>query len=132
MGGDLLFSVYLSRRMSSPLWAYSSRPRWRRLVDLFLLQDEGSEHRFALANVASDKYERVGHIAIDSAAPRESEAETRESLCLEPDEPVITFLTGSRPIEYTYGTPFFARAASMITERFRNHRVFFPLASTVS
>ncbi|MDR3355180.1 MAG: hypothetical protein LBO21_09090 [Synergistaceae bacterium] len=131
MGGDIFFSVYLSLRLSSPLWAYASRPRWRRFVDLFLLPDEDSERRFALANIAPEKYERVGQIAADSAVLKESEAETREFLCLAPDEPVITFLTGSRPIEYTYGTPFFVRAASKITERFRDHRVFFPIASTV-
>ncbi|MDR1482226.1 MAG: hypothetical protein LBI74_06330 [Synergistaceae bacterium] len=131
MGGDLLFSIYLSRRLSSPLWAYSSAPRWRRLVNMFLLPDGDAEERFVSANIDAGRYERIGEIAIDSVVLRESEEETRESLRLTPDEPVIAFLTGSRPIEYRYGMPFFVSAASKITERFKDHRVFFPLAATV-
>jgi lipid-A-disaccharide synthase len=131
MGGDLFFSVYLSLRLSSPLWAYSSAPRWRRFVNLFLLPDADAERRFASMNVDAGKYERIGQIAIDSVVLNESEEETRESLRLAPDEPVIAFLTGSRPIEYCYGMSFFVSVASRITEKFQDHRVFFPLAATV-
>jgi lipid-A-disaccharide synthase len=131
MGGDFFFSVYLSRRLSAPLWAYSARPRWGRFVERYFVPDEGAERMFALYSFPKERYERIGYLALDSVVLNESEEETREFLGLAPDEPVICCLTGSRPIEYCLGAPFFARAASLITVKFPDHRVLFPLAPTV-
>jgi lipid-A-disaccharide synthase len=131
MGGDFFFSVYLSKKLRAKLWAYSTRPRWGRFVDRFFVPDESAERRFALFDLTPDRYERVGQIALDSVVLSESEEETRAFLSLAPDEPVISCLIGSRPIEYREGAPFFARAVSLVTEKFPDHRVLFPLAPTV-
>jgi lipid-A-disaccharide synthase len=131
MGGDFFFSVYLSKRLNARLWAYSTRPRWGRFVDRFFVPDEASERRFALFGFAADRYERIGHLAIDSVVLSESEEETREFLSIAPNEPVISCLIGSRPVEYREGVPFFARVASLVTEKLPDHRVLFPLAPTV-
>ena len=131
MGGDFLFSVYLSKRLKATLWAYASRPRWSHFVDRFFVPDEGAERRFALNDVPKEKYECVGHLALDSVVLKESEEETRSVLGLRPDEPVVSFLTGSRPIEYLIGLPYFTRIAAIVAERFPDHRIFFPLAPTV-
>ena len=131
MGGDFLFSVYLSKRLRAALWAYASRPRWSSFVDFYFVPDEGAERRFALNDISKDRYERVGYLALDSVVLKESEEETRAALGLRSDEPVISFLTGSRPIEYIYGVSYFVRIAALIAERFPDHRIVFPLAPTV-
>lgn len=131
LGGDYFFSVYLSRRLKATLWGYAKRPRWGRFVERFFVPDTASEQRFALMNFPKDRYERVGHLALDSVTLHETEEETRNTLGLAPDEPILTFLSGSRPIEYCVGVPFFARIASMTLDKFPGHRAFFPLAPTV-
>ncbi|MDL2264559.1 hypothetical protein LJC31_07900 [Synergistaceae bacterium OttesenSCG-928-I11] len=131
LGGDFFFSTYLSKRLHCPLWAYSSRPRWGRFVERFFVPDEKAERRFAILDFSRDRYERVGHLALDSVLLAESEEETRSVLGLASDEPVLAFLTGSRPIEYLVGIPYFARIAALIARKFGDHRIFFPLAPTV-
>lgn len=131
MGGDFAFSVYLSKRLRAPLWAYASRPRWNFFVDYFFVPDESAERRFALNDIPADKYEKVGNLALDSVVLKESEEETRAFLGLQPGEPVISFLTGSRPIEYMHGVPYCARIASIVSARFPDHKIIFPLAGTV-
>jgi Lipid A disaccharide synthetase len=131
LGGDLFFSVCLSRRLKAPLWAYASRPRWGRFVDFFFVPDKGAARRFALLNFPKERYERIGNLILDSVVLKESEAETRAFLDLSPREPLLSFLTGSRPLEYSIATPFFARIASMLLDRFPDYRAVFPLAPTV-
>ena len=131
LGGDFLFSIYLSKRLSCGVWAYAARPRWSRFVERFFIPDQTAERRFALDNLPAEKYERVGHLALDSVVLKESEEETREVLGFAPQEPIISFLTGSRPIEYRDGLSYFARIAAQITEQLPDHRVVFPLAPTV-
>jgi lipid-A-disaccharide synthase len=131
MGGDFFFSVYLSRKLASPLWAYSTRPSWGRFVERFFVPDEVSARRFAASGFPSDRYEMIGNLVLDSVVLNESEEETRALLGLSADEPVISCLTGSRPIEYCRGVPFFGSIASLVTEKFPDHRVLFPLAPTV-
>lgn len=131
LGGDFFFSAYLSKRVKSPLWAYASRPRWRNFVERFFIPDHKAERRFALANLPQDRYERIGHLALDSVVLTESEEETRSLLGLNAEEPVVSFMTGSRPIEYRDGLPYFAGIAGQIAEQFPNHRIMFPLAPTV-
>lgn len=131
MGGDVLFAIYVSRRLKAPLWVYASRPRWGRFVDRFFVPDQRAIDRFVALDYPKERYERIGEISLDSVVLNATEEESRERLGLSPEEPVLTFLTGSRPIEYCEGVPYFARIASGILDSFPGHRVFFPLAPTV-
>jgi lipid-A-disaccharide synthase len=131
LGGDLLFAVYVAKKLKAPLWAYSGRPGWNRFVERFYLPDDDASRRFALHDLPKGKYERIGNLALDSVTVNESEEETREILGLSPAEPVISCLTGSRPVEYCEAAPFLARIASLVTRKFPDHRVLFPLAPTV-
>lgn len=131
LGGDLFFSVYLSRRLKAKLWAYCARPRWGRFVDRFFVPDERAERRFAILNFPRDRFERIGHLALDSIDIKETEAETRAALGLAHDDQIVAYMTGSRPLEYTNGVPFFARVASMINAQIPGLRHIFPLAPTV-
>lgn len=131
LGGDVFFSVYLSRRLKATLWAYCSRPRWGRFVEKFFVPDERAERRFAILNFPHDRFERIGHLALDSVQLNETEDETRRALGADGSDQIIAYMTGSRPIEYLNGTPFFARVASMIDDRIQGLRHIFPIAPSV-
>jgi lipid-A-disaccharide synthase len=130
LGGDVAFSVYLSRRLKCPLWVYASRPRWRPFVDRYFVPDEKAAERFKAKRAI--RHDVVGNIALDSVTLSETEEETRAFLGLGPDEPVMSCLVGSRPLEYTEGIKLFAGASRLIAEKFPNLRVLFPLAPTVT
>jgi lipid-A-disaccharide synthase len=131
LGGDVMFSVYASRKLKCPLWVYSSRPRWRFFTDRYFLPDKNAAWRFDKRGIRKGGYTAVGNMALDSAVPSESEAETREFLGVAPDVPVMTCLTGSRPIEYTEATRLMVAVSRIVTERFPELKVLFPLAPTV-
>ncbi|MDR1470945.1 MAG: hypothetical protein LBS75_00335 [Synergistaceae bacterium] len=131
MGGDFFFSVFLSKRLGATLWAYASRPRWSRFVSKFFVPDDAAFERFKASKLSPDRYERIGNLILDSVSLGESEGETRRSLGIGPDEPVLTFLAGSRPVEYSRGIPLFVSISRLILEKFPGVRVLFPLAPTV-
>ena len=131
LGGDFAYSVLLSRRLRAPLFAYAARPRWRGFVEHFFIPDHSAQRRFALSNFLPDQYSRVGHLALDSVVLKETEGETRLRLGFSPEQKILAFLTGSRPLEYCEGMPFFVKIASLITESFPDHEVVFPMAPTV-
>ena len=131
LGGDFAYSVLLSRRLRAPLYAYAARPRWGACVEHFFVPDHSAERRFALSNFLPDRYSKVGHLALDSVVLKETEEETRLRLGFAPQQKVLAFLTGSRPLEYCEGMPFFVKIASLVTESFPDHEVIFPMAPTV-
>jgi len=131
IGGDVAFSVYASRKLKCPLWVYASKPRWKFFADRYFVSDEKYRERFERKKIPPGKFMIVGNLALDSAALSETETETREFLGIGPDTPVLTCLTGSRPLEYTEGIRLFASVARIVTDRFPEMKVFFPLAPTV-
>ena len=131
IGGDTAFSVYASKKLKCPLWVYASKPRWNFFVQRYFVSDEKYRERFEKKSIPSGKFRVIGNMALDSAVLSETETETREFLGAGPDTPVLTCLAGSRPFEYRGGIPLFARIARMITDKFPDMKVVFPLAQTV-
>jgi lipid-A-disaccharide synthase len=131
LGGDAIFSIYLSKKFGCPLWIYSSHPRWKFFVDKYFVSDEKALRGFQGRGISQDRCAVIGNIALDSVTLNETENETREYLGIAPDTPVITCLTGSRPIEYVNGVRLFVSVCKIITERFPETKVLFPLAPTV-
>ena len=131
LGGDVAFSVYLSKMIKCPLWVYASRPRWKFFVGRYFVPDDKSAERFKNGGVSERKYRIVGNLALDSVVLNETEEETREFLGLSSDAPVMSCLTGSRPIEYTESMALFVRVSQIVAARFPDLRVIFPLAPTV-
>jgi len=131
IGGDVAYSVYLSKKLKCPLWVYASKPRWKFFVDRYFVTEEKYRERFERKKVPPEKFMVIGNMALDSVALSETETETREFLGIAPDTPVLTCLTGSRPLEYTAGIRLFVSAARMVNDRFPKMKVFFPLAPTV-
>lgn len=131
LGGDLFFSVLLARRLRAKLWAYANRPRWGRFVERFFVPDERAERKFAILDFSKDRYEKIGQLILDSIVLSKSEDETRNFLGVNRDDQILVMLTGSRPIEYKRGVPFFSRIAGMITRDIPDLKVVFPLAPAV-
>jgi lipid-A-disaccharide synthase len=131
LGGDVIFSIYLSKRLGCGLWVYSSRPRWKFFVDRYFAPDEKSGERFAKSGLAPDRYRVIGNIALDSVRLSETEEETREFLGIGPEAPVLACLTGSRPIEYTGSLKLFVSVSRLVADKFPDLEVLFPLAPTV-
>ncbi|MDR3164837.1 MAG: hypothetical protein LBU13_04600 [Synergistaceae bacterium] len=131
LGGDVAFSVYLSKVIKCPLWVYTSRPRWKFFVDRYFAPDAKSAERLKRGGVNERRFRVVGSLALDSVVLNETEEETREFLDLPPDAPVMSCLTGSRPIEYTGSLALFVRVSQIVAARFPDLRVIFPLAPTV-
>ena len=132
LGGDVAYSVYASKKLKCSLWVYASKPRWKYFVDRYFVSDEKYRERFEIKKIPPKKFTVIGNMALDSVVLSETEAETREFLNIGPDEPVLTCLTGSRPLEYTNGSLLFLSVARMITERFPEMKAVFPLAPTVN
>jgi lipid-A-disaccharide synthase len=131
LGGDVAFSVYLSKVIKCPLWVYASRPKWKFFVDRYFVPDAKSAERFKSGGVGERRCRIVGNLALDSVVLNQTEEETREFLGLPPDVPVLACLTGSRPIEYTGSLTLFVRVSQIVAARFPDLRVIFPLAPTV-
>ncbi|MDR1581338.1 MAG: hypothetical protein LBS35_13360 [Synergistaceae bacterium] len=131
LGGDVAFSVYLSKTIKCPLWVYASRPRWKFFVDRYFVPDAKSAERFKSGAAGERRYRVVGNLALDSVVLNETEEATREFLGLPPDAAVMACLTGSRPIEYTGSIALFVRVSQIVTEHFPDLRVIFPLAPTI-
>jgi len=79
---------------------------------------------------ASNRHQEKQTISLNEGFS-ETEEETREFLGLLPGERVLTCLSGSRPIEYTEGMKLMVSVARIVTDRFPDIRVLFPLAPTV-
>lgn len=131
LGGDFFFAVYMSRRLGCPLWAYSNRPRWPRFVERYFVPDERASRLFAIMDLPPERFSTIGHLALDSVVLSEDEKETREYLGLDESDTVVSFITGSRPVEYLRAVPYFVKTASAIADAREDCRIFFPLAPTV-
>lgn len=130
LGGDPMFGALLKARTRGGWMIYTSRPRWRSLVDRFFLPDERAASRFEAKGVARRKYAVVGNLILDSVPAGAAQAEARSLLGLDQDGAVVSFLVGSRPFEYLAGLPFFIRAAQLLAASFANFTALLPLAPT--
>ena len=131
LGGDFAYSVALSRRLKAPLFAYAARPRWARFVEHFFVPNTAAERNFAAHGIKPNRYTCVGHLALDSVVLAETEEETRDRLGIDSKQPLLAFLTGSRPLEYREGMPFFIDVAARLLDVYPQYQAVFPMAPTV-
>lgn len=131
LGGDPMFGAMLKLKTGGSWMIYSSRPRWKSLVDYYFTPDTKCLERFYAAGISCDKYAPVGNLILDSVPDIKCEAALREKFGLTQDTYAISFLPGSRPFEYRMGGPFFARSAQLLIKRHPSCRVLMPLAPTV-
>lgn len=100
LGGDPLHAVLASKALRCPAFAYTSKPRWRKHFAKFLTPDERSQDLFAKRDIDASRFEIVGHLAVDSVEIEHTSVEILKRLGLDEGLHTVTFLPGSRPVEY--------------------------------
>lgn len=131
LGGDPFYAAVLSKKLKIPAFAYTDRPRWKKYFEKFLVTSEKVKEDFIKAGVKPEKVEVVGHLALDSIGIVANKEEIYQRLKISSDKSVITFLPGSRFIEFQFTTSFFIKVADLIKKGFPDVQFLFALAPFV-
>lgn len=116
LGGDAFYAAVLSKKLKALAFAYTTKPRWKKYFEKFLVSDEKTKEKFIVQGVKQEKIEVVGHLSLDSIKITESKDTIRHRLGISPQKPLVTFLPGSRPVEIQFMLPFFAKVADLIRQ----------------
>ncbi|MBP7784735.1 MAG: hypothetical protein KA064_01895 [Firmicutes bacterium] len=115
LGGDLIYSVDLGRRLRYPVFAYSSKAMpGAKSVSLFLVEDERVQASLIARGVAAERIKLVGSLMIDGVGARRGREEARSRLGMEQHERVIMLFPGLRGREVSVTAPFLFRAAELL------------------
>ncbi len=115
LGGDLIYSVDLGRRLRYPVFAYSSRAMpGAKSVSVFLVEDERVQASLIARGVAAERIRPVGNLMIDGVGVRVGREEARSRLGMEQHERVIMLFPGTRGREVSVTAPFLFRAAELL------------------
>ena len=115
LGGDLIYSADLGRRLRYPVFAYSSRAMpGAKSVSLFLVEDERVQASLIARGVSAERIKLVGSLTIDGVGARVGREEARSRLGMEQHERAITLFPGLRRREVSVTAPFLFRAAELL------------------
>jgi len=115
LGGDLIYSVDLGRRLRYPVFAYSSRAMpGAKSISLFLVEDERVQASLIARGVAAERIKLVGNLMIDGVGARRGREESRSRLGVEQYERVIMLSPGLSRREVAVTAPFLFRAAELL------------------
>ncbi|NLV81474.1 MAG: hypothetical protein GXZ18_00490 [Synergistaceae bacterium] len=131
LGGDPMFGAMLSAKFRGKWFIYTSRPRWRFLVDHYFVPDKTSFSRFVKKKVNESKITISGNLMFDSVPECGTVLELKNKLSILENEEAISLLAGSRPFEYYEGFSFFINTAKKILSETNISHVFLPIAPTV-
>ncbi|MCD6317679.1 hypothetical protein J7M02_01275 [Candidatus Aerophobetes bacterium] len=132
LGGDAFYPAVLSKKLKAPAFAYTTKPRWKKYFEKFLVPDEKTKEKFISQGVKQEKIEVVGHLSLDSIKITESKDVTCRRLGISPQKPLLTFLPGSRPVEIQFMLPFFAKVADLIWQNIPSVQFLFALSPFVN
>jgi lipid-A-disaccharide synthase len=117
LGSDLFYSVLLSKKLGWPAFAYTHKfVAWKRYFKKFMVIDEKTKKYLLSKGVKEEQVGVVGNLMLDAVQPQFSREEARNLWKLDPQEPVIGLMPGSRPAHVRYISPFFLKAAELIRE----------------
>ncbi|MCR4424739.1 MAG: hypothetical protein NUW23_00905 [Firmicutes bacterium] len=129
LGGDMAYSVLLSRRLRYPLVSYSTgAASWVRAVSKFLAEDERVQTRLIARGVPADRVRAIGNLTIDAVAPTLSREDARKRLGIDESQEAVCLLPGSRPREVEVMGAFLCRVAELLSKVHRNVRFVLPLS----
>ena len=115
LGGDLLHAVLISKKLKYPAIAYTQKnAHWQRHFKLFLVPDDAARHRLARTGIPEEKLRTVGDLMVDSVPQTMDESSAALRWKINPGNPVISFLPGSRRFQIEYMLPFFLETSKMI------------------
>ncbi len=116
LGGDLIYSVDLGRRLRYPVVAYAGRAMpGARSVSEFLVEDERVQASLIARGATAERVKPVGNLMIDGVGVRTGQDDARSLLGIGPHERVIPLFPGVRPREVSVMAPLFFRAAELLS-----------------
>lgn len=135
LGGDILHSALLSRRLQFPAFAYLwGNKQWDKDFYRYFVPDKRQKDILIERGVSCEKIVISGNLLADTIALSETDGFTsNKSLQLEGSlaETRITFLPGSRPHEIRFIAPFFLMVAEIIKKEIPNAGFYLPLSPFV-
>lgn len=116
LGGDLIYSVDLGRRLRYPVFAYASRAMpGAKSVSLFLVEDERVQASLIARGAAAERVRPVGNLMVDGVGVRMGREDARSRLGIGEHERVIALFPGARPREVSVMAPLLFRAAELLS-----------------
>lgn len=104
LGGDLMYTAFLSWRWKLRAWSYLwARPWWDTAFEGYFTRDGAGVHWLLKRRIPHAKIQVCGDLVVDSVACRTAVKPVQDNL--------ITFLPGSRAEEAATLTPFFLETA---------------------
>jgi len=128
LGGDPVYTVLLSKRLSLPAIAYIQKPRWRKYFKKFMVLNQKTQKEFLRQGIKVDRILIVGDLVTDTVQVQISKDEIYKHWHLDPQRPIISIMPGSRPSHTKYTTPFFLRVIELIKDEFPEAQFFLILS----
>ncbi len=115
LGGELIYSIDLGRRLRYPVLAYSSKAMpGAKSVSSFLAEDERVQASLISRGVAAERVRTVGNLTVDGVGARAGREVARTRLSVGRYERVVMLFPGTRPREASVMAPFLFRAAELL------------------
>ncbi|HPU75158.1 MAG TPA: hypothetical protein PLG65_03210 [Bacillota bacterium] len=115
LGGDLIYSVGLGRRLRYPVFAYTGRAMsGAKSVSLFLVEDERVQASLIARGVDAERIKLVGNLIIDGVGVRPGREEARVRLGIEQHGRSVMLFPGLSRREVSVTAPFLFRAAELL------------------
>jgi len=115
LGGDLLHAMLLSRKLKYKAMAYTQKHAlWQNDFELFMVPDQFTYDAILKKGVSKEKLKVIGDLMIDSVPEKIEKEIIAKKLKLNLNQPIISFLPGSRPFQTDFMLPFFLQSAKMI------------------
>lgn len=128
MGGDLLHAVLLSRKLKFQAIAYThSRIGWKRWIKLFMVPDERCAKKLS-KSISKDKLKIIGELIVDGAKTEFTKGEAAKKWNLNLENPIISFLPGSRSYIINTMIPLYLKTAKFLLKENPKIQLIIPLS----
>lgn len=132
LGGDLFYSVLLSKRLGWPAFAYTHKfVAWEKHFRKFMVIDEKVKTQLVSKGIAKEKIAVVGNLMLDGVEPQFSQEEDFKLWGLEATKPVLSLMPGSRPFQVKYMSPLFLKVAELVKEEIPKVQILFSKSAFV-
>jgi len=115
MGGDLMHAALISKKLKYPAIAYTQKhAQWQKDFVKFLVPDEASFNTLLKKGIHAEKIRVTGDLMVDSVPRAIDSKYMTEKWKINPANPVVSFLPGSRIFAIKHMLPMFLNAANMM------------------
>ncbi|MCX5751732.1 MAG: hypothetical protein NT099_08755 [Candidatus Saganbacteria bacterium] len=114
VGGDLAHAAIIAKRLRYRAYAYLGEYlAWPNAYEKFFVADKAALEKFSKNRAAAGKLVLAGNLMVDSA----KYIECADDLPVNPDQPVISFLPGSRSFQIDYLIPYYLKIFKHLFEQ---------------